>query len=53
METEGSLVNPNPGDQWIQVRFDLVGNMADFPGAKSKVWLAADSGGPLFITAVQ
>ena len=40
----GSQISYNTGDQWIQVRIDLAGNIPSAPGAKSNVWLSTDTG---------
>jgi hypothetical protein len=41
----GSLLNISAGDVWFQTRIDLQGELQDAPGAKTRVWLASDSGG--------
>ncbi len=47
MQRSGSYVTPSSGDVWFQARFDLQGSLQDLPGAKTRVWLASDSGGAM------
>ena len=44
-QASGTYVSPGSTDTFIQLRFDLQGEVQDLPGAKTRVWLASDAGG--------
>lgn len=53
-QASGSYIMPTSGDSWIQLRFDLQGELQDLPGSKTRVWNASDAGGNMvYYRAVQ
>src|SRR5204862_133234 len=46
VEKDGSIISPGATDTWVQFRFDFLGSLQNMPGAKSRVWLGVDGGGP-------